>query len=85
MAEQQLTAGDRVIIYTDGVTEAQNGATDFFGKMRLLEIAQAHATESCTAIHDAIQEGVAVFTEGVAQSDDITLVVLEFCGSTAVH
>jgi serine phosphatase RsbU (regulator of sigma subunit) len=83
VAEQQLTAGDRVIIYTDGVTEAQNGAAEFFGKKRLLEIAKAHATESCTAIHDAIQEGVAGFTEGVAQSDDITLVVLEFCGAMA--
>jgi serine phosphatase RsbU (regulator of sigma subunit) len=85
VAEQQLTAGDRVLIYTDGVTEAQNGAAEFFGKKRLLEIAKAHATKSCTAIHDAIQEGVAGFTEGVAQSDDITLVVLEFCGSTADH
>ena len=85
VAEQQLSAGDRVIIYTDGVTEAQNGAAEFFGKKRLLEIAKAHATESCTAIHDAIQEGVAGFTEGVAQSDDITVVVLEFCGALAGH
>ena len=45
------------------------------------EIAKAHATESSSAIHDAIHEGVAGFTEGVAQSDDITVLVLEFCGS----
>lgn len=85
VAEQQLTGGDRVIIYTDGVTEAQNAAGEFFGKKRLLEIVKAHAAGSYTAIHDAIQEGVAGFTEGVPQSDDITLVVLEFRGSTAGH
>ena len=83
VAQHQLSAADHVIIYTDGVTEAQNRAAEFFGKKRLLEIAKAHATESCTAIHDAIQEGVAAFAEGVAQSDDITLVVLEFSGSKA--
>ena len=41
-------------------------------------IVAAHAANSCQAIHDAIQEGVAAFTEGAAQSDDITVVVLDF-------
>ena len=76
----QLTPGDHVIIYSDGVTEAQNRASEFFGKKRLRDIVNAHANESCMAIHDAIQEGVAAFTEGAPQSDDITVVVLEFSG-----
>ncbi|HLK70165.1 MAG TPA: SpoIIE family protein phosphatase [Bryobacteraceae bacterium] len=78
VAEQLLFPGDKVVIYSDGVTEAQNTAAEFFGKKRLREIVAAHATESCTVIHDAIQEGVAAFTEGAAQSDDITVLVLEF-------
>jgi serine phosphatase RsbU (regulator of sigma subunit) len=44
-------------------------------------VVEAHAGDSCTAIHDAIQDAVAGFTEGAAQSDDITLVVLEFYGT----
>jgi serine phosphatase RsbU (regulator of sigma subunit) len=36
------------------------------------------AGEWCQAVHDAIQEAVTEFTEGAPQSDDITLVVLEF-------
>jgi sigma-B regulation protein RsbU (phosphoserine phosphatase) len=76
----QLAPGDRVVIYSDGVTEAQNQNREFFGKKRLREILAAHAGESCSAIHDAIQEGVAAFTEGAPQSDDITVVVLEFRG-----
>ena len=77
----QLSPGDRVIIYSDGVTEAQNQASEFFGKKRLVEILKKHAAETCSAIHDAIQEGVAAFTEGAPQSDDITVVVLEYGGS----
>ena len=77
VAEQRLAPGDKVVIYTDGVTEAQNAAGEFFGKKRLREIVTAHAAASCQAVHDAIQEAVTEFTEGAPQSDDITLVVLE--------
>jgi serine phosphatase RsbU (regulator of sigma subunit)/pSer/pThr/pTyr-binding forkhead associated (FHA) protein len=79
--EQRLAAGDKIVIYSDGVTEAQNLEKGFFGKRRLREVVEAHAGGSCGAIHEAIQEAVAAFTEGAAQSDDITLVVLEFCGT----
>jgi len=85
VAEQQLAAGDHLIVYSDGVTEAQNGNREFFGKKRLRDIVTAHAAEACTAIHDAIQEGVAAFTEGAAQSDDITVVVLDFRGTAGGH
>ena len=81
VAEQRLAPGDKVVIYTDGVTEAQNAAGEFFGKKRLREIVTAHAAEPCQAIHDAIQAAVTEFTEGAPQSDDITLVVLEFGGA----
>jgi len=81
VVEQRLAAGDKIVIYSDGVTEAQNLEKRFFGKRRLREVVEAHAGHSCAAIHDAIQEAVAAFTEGAAQSDDITLVVLEFSGT----
>jgi serine phosphatase RsbU (regulator of sigma subunit) len=78
VAEERLFSGDKVVIYSDGITEAQNASGEFFGKRRLREIVLSHAKESCKAIHDAIQEAVAGFTEGAAQSDDITVLVLEF-------
>jgi len=80
VAEERLGPGDKVIIYTDGVTEAQNTGGEFFGKRRLRDLAAGHAGSSCAAMHDAIQEAVAAFTEGATQSDDITVVVLEFRG-----
>lgn len=81
VVEHRLGAGDKIVIYSDGVTEAQNLDKRFFGRKRLREVVEAHAGHSCATIHDAIQEAVATFTEGAAQSDDITLVVLEFRGT----
>jgi serine phosphatase RsbU (regulator of sigma subunit) len=78
VAEWQLAPGDKVVIYSDGVTEAQNSAGEFFGKKRLQQVVAAQAAGNCLCIHDAIQEAVAAFTEGAAQSDDITVLVLEY-------
>jgi serine phosphatase RsbU (regulator of sigma subunit) len=80
MAEARLQPGDKLAIYTDGVTEAQNLAGEFFGKRRLKDIVAAHAERSCAALHDAIQEGVAAFTQGAPQADDITVLVVEYQG-----
>jgi len=78
VAEAQLTAGEKIVIYTDGVTEALNDEGNFFGRKRLREIVAEYAAEPCASIHDAIQDAVAAFTGGATQSDDITVVVLEF-------
>ncbi|MEO8596789.1 MAG: SpoIIE family protein phosphatase [Candidatus Solibacter sp.] len=79
--EERLSPGDKVVIYSDGVTEAQNRQGEFFSKRRLREVVEANAGRSCAAIHDAVQEAVVLFTDGAPQSDDITLVVLEFFGT----
>ena len=79
--EQRLAAGDKVVIYSDGVTEAQDTEGRFFGRKRLRDVIAKHTGASCAAIHIAIQEAVAAFTEGAAQSDDITVLVLEFQGT----
>jgi serine phosphatase RsbU (regulator of sigma subunit) len=80
VATERLEPGDKLVIYSDGVTEAQNPRGEFFGKKRLREIVTSHAAETCTAIHDAIQEGVSAFAEGARQSDDITVVAMEYGG-----
>jgi len=81
VSEQLLVPGDKIVIYSDGVTEAQNTRGEFFGKKQLRAAVNAHAGETCAAIHDAIQEAVSGFTEGAPQSDDITVLVLEFRGA----
>src|SRR5215467_6028536 len=74
VTERQLTPGDRVVIYTDGVTEAENLRSEFFGRKKLRELVVAHAADTCAGLHDAVLHAVKVFTDGAMQADDITLV-----------
>lgn len=76
--EKQLVAGDTLIIYSDGVTDAMNAAGEEFGEHRLLEIAKAHRHLSITALLDKLLEGLKEFSRP-EQADDITLVVAQCC------
>jgi phosphoserine phosphatase RsbU/P len=82
VAEMLLAPGDKLLIYSDGVTEAQDREGGFFGKKRLRAAVAAHAGESGAALHDAVLEAVAAFTGGAPQSDDITVLALEYCGAS---
>ncbi|HVN07156.1 MAG TPA: SpoIIE family protein phosphatase [Bryobacteraceae bacterium] len=77
-----LAPGDKIVIYTDGVTEAQNQDGEFFGRQRLRQVITAHHTDSCQPLHEAVAGAVATFTEGAPQADDITLVVMEYCAES---
>src|SRR5665213_1014710 len=78
--ERQLATGDRLVLYTDGVTEAQNTSGEFFGRGRLKDAVTAAGELDCIGMHDAVQQALKDFTGGAEQSDDITLVVAEFSG-----
>jgi serine phosphatase RsbU (regulator of sigma subunit)/pSer/pThr/pTyr-binding forkhead associated (FHA) protein len=78
--ERQLNPGDRIVLYSDGVTEAQNDQGDFFGRPRLREAVAGAGGLDCAGMHDVIQQAIRDFTGGAEQSDDVTLVVVEFSG-----
>jgi serine phosphatase RsbU (regulator of sigma subunit) len=77
VGEDRLRPGDLVVIYSDGVTEAENSSSEFFGKKRLKDTIAAHAAKGAAAVHDAIHDAVEAFAAGEPQADDITVVVLE--------
>jgi sigma-B regulation protein RsbU (phosphoserine phosphatase) len=72
----QISTGDTLLLYTDGVTEAQNSQKLFFEEERLLAPAQSSSGGTAQYIHDAIQSDLHEFVGGAPQFDDITLVVL---------
>jgi phosphoserine phosphatase RsbU/P len=76
--DAQLEPGDKVIIYSDGLTEAQNSDGQFFDAGRVRELARMHTQSNCDDLHRSIMEAVNLFTDGAPQRDDITLVVLEY-------
>jgi sigma-B regulation protein RsbU (phosphoserine phosphatase) len=71
----QLRAGDRVLLYTDGITEARNAAGEEFGEVRLLGLLNDHRASSADALQAKILEVVAEFS-GHHWQDDATLLVL---------
>ena len=80
---RQLHHGDRLVLYTDGVTEAENDSGDFYGKKRLRDAIRTSLQGTCDQVFDAIQKSLADFTQGAEQSDDVTLLVVEFESPTA--
>jgi serine phosphatase RsbU (regulator of sigma subunit) len=75
---RQLAPADKVVNYSDGVTEAQSPSGEFFGRKRLREITGRHGASSCQQLHADAQAAISEFTRGAAQSDDMTLLVVEF-------
>lgn len=71
----QLDPGDRVILFTDGVTEVWNGDEEEFGEERLLELLVQHRTAGAAELEARIFEAVAAFSAD-RWTDDRTLVVL---------
>jgi sigma-B regulation protein RsbU (phosphoserine phosphatase) len=71
-----LAHGDILILYTDGITEAENENLDMFGTERLQQVILASSELSANAICTEILSAVKTFTGSHPQSDDITLMVI---------
>jgi sigma-B regulation protein RsbU (phosphoserine phosphatase) len=74
-ASVPLGAGDRLVLFTDGLTEARDAADEEFGEERLVAAAVAHRACSAPALQARLVDAVAAFTGGRLQ-DDATLMVL---------
>ncbi|MBV9463043.1 MAG: SpoIIE family protein phosphatase [Verrucomicrobiae bacterium] len=72
-----LAPGDHVLLFTDGVIEAQNARGEEFGMERLTEAVQRHGPRGAAGLAAGLREDVAAFIGSEAQYDDITLIVLE--------
>jgi serine phosphatase RsbU (regulator of sigma subunit) len=73
----QLHKGDILVVYSDGLTDAQNEQEEMFGENRLLEIIQQHAPLGSHALEHTFLKSIEDFTQGMPQTDDITFVVVE--------
>lgn len=72
----EFASGDVLVLYTDGVTEAQNTERALLGEERLLACAQANIGRSAQEIQEAIIRDVDEFVGDAPQLDDITLAVI---------
>jgi phosphoserine phosphatase RsbU/P len=70
-----VNPGDVLLLFSDGVTEAVNGANDEYGDDRLVEILRQNRHLDPAQIINAITGDVAKFAAGAPSADDLTLVV----------
>jgi sigma-B regulation protein RsbU (phosphoserine phosphatase) len=85
VAEQRMEPGDRLLLYTDGITEARNPAGELFGTERLVDQTERHAAAGLPAAETLrrLAHAVAAHHEGPAV-DDATLMLAEW-SPTAVR
>jgi phosphoserine phosphatase RsbU/P len=72
----ELEAGDFILLYTDGITEALDNEGDEFGLERTIAAAQSCAKEGAQAIVNRILDELRNFVGSTPQNDDITLIVI---------
>ena len=75
----QLDPGETLVLVTDGVTEAQNGAEELFGRDRILAGKDAWA-RTAMSICEAIRDEVRNFEAGTEATDDLTVMAIRFVG-----
>jgi len=73
----ELEPSDYVVAYTDGITEAQKGDDELWGRQRLESLVCSSRHETPQQIVRRIVDEVATFAKGGASSDDMTLLVIQ--------
>jgi serine phosphatase RsbU (regulator of sigma subunit) len=81
---EQLAPGDRIVVFSDGVSEALSKTGEEFSDDRLLAVLESARATSAnmdgTSLVKAITAAVRDFTQGAPQSDDITVMVVRYLG-----
>ncbi len=77
-AEATLEPGDVALVFTDGISEAQDRSSEFYGVSRLSSaLAKTAPTMSAAQVLQSVMEDFLTFTDGRKFKDDVTLVVLK--------
>ena len=76
----QLSPGDRIFLYTDGVTEATDGANQLYGSERLHRVLNANLDAGPETLLPAVKADVDQFVGDAPQFDDITMLCLAYRG-----
>lgn len=76
-ANIQVPSGGLLLLYTDGLLDAQNPRGEFFGQEHILELVRVQIEQDARAIGDALVSRIYTFAGSEPQVDDITLMVLK--------
>ena len=74
----KLEAGDTLVLFSDGVTEAADSSEELFGVPRLREALAGRHDAPLDHLQKAVFDSVESFTRGASQADDITLLLVRY-------
>ncbi|MGE0085199.1 MAG: PP2C family protein-serine/threonine phosphatase [Desulfococcaceae bacterium] len=73
----KMDSRDRLLLYSDGITECENAKGEMLGKARLLDFLKEQAFSGSRALKDSILNMLDEFAGGTPPADDITLIIIE--------
>ena len=76
----RVAPGDRLLLYTDGVTEATDPDQKLYGEERLREFMNRHTDEPTASVLQRLRKDIDTFAGAAPQFDDITMLLLDFKG-----
>jgi sigma-B regulation protein RsbU (phosphoserine phosphatase) len=76
----QISKGDILVVYSDGLPDAENPQGEMFGSDRLLGLIRQEAASGSDLLVPRLLKAIEEFTQGTPQTDDITFVVVEKFG-----
>jgi len=77
LGEMALDPGETLLIYSDGVSEANNIAGDEYGLDRLADVLKKNLNSSASGLRDKVESSLSSFTQTAPANDDITLVIVK--------
>jgi sigma-B regulation protein RsbU (phosphoserine phosphatase) len=72
----KLSAGESLVLYSDGVTEARNNSGEFYGEQRLAELFMVNLTRNSNDLVKLAGDDLKTFRSGLAKTDDVTIMVV---------
>ncbi|MGB8260464.1 MAG: SpoIIE family protein phosphatase, partial [Terracidiphilus sp.] len=74
----QLEPGDTLVLFSDGITEAEDAERNLFGYERLRQVLAGHEGASLESLEQLVLDAVGRFASGAPQADDMTLLVVRY-------
>ena len=74
--EMQLQSNQRLLLYTDGLNEAENCQQEQYGEDRIIQLLTSHSSSNCHDIIEALKSDTDLFRDGAEQNDDLTMLAI---------
>jgi sigma-B regulation protein RsbU (phosphoserine phosphatase) len=81
----KLQAGDKILLYTDGLIENRNSAGAFFGKQRFYDILKKNRNQPVQKIVETVYAMVKEFRQKAKPEDDVSILGVEYCGKPVIQ